>query len=261
MSEDTGQLSANKTQTVETPKVLWTTALGRAIFGFYCETSTNPSFVNDDYIRMLCDTQNRNETAYGKVVLYAFALSVISIATANNAIGEASYFGLNFSQIPYLTEFCSLTLGAFVSLLVFQLLDLFTMTRMRHELFSLSGSENPNMRMLHMKGNGAWIDAFIPKSKGYESNVFHKIIQALGLLWSLTLPATTILMVLTAQSICISSVWPITDFALSDAIVWVGIAISASSVLMLILAVAVPLKFTFNSEFTAENGENHPESG
>ncbi len=233
---------------------MWMSALGRAIFGFYSETHKNPYFANDDYIKSLCDTQNRAETAYGKTVLHAFVLSIISIATANDAIGDASYLGLNLSQIPYLTEFCSLTLSAFVALLVFQFLDIFTMARMRQEIFSLSGSENPNMRMLHFKGNGAWIDALIPKTIGYKSKIFHRVIQFFVLCWSLTIPTATLLMILAAQAICILSVMPLYDLELSDGIAWVGIAISTSSIFTLFFALFVPLKFTLSNSL---NGNEH----
>ncbi len=247
MEQSDSQLNINQERKEDAPSTIWKTPLGRAIFGFYCETRDNSYFVNDDYIQALCNVQNRAEANYGKTIVYAFVVSILSIATANDAIGDAGYFGLNFNQIPYLTEFCSLSLSVFAVLIVFQALDIFTMTRMRIELFSLTTSEHPNMRMLHLKGNNAWIDALIPKRVGYQSHWLHRVAQAIGLSLSLVLPVSTILLVFAAQAICVASVLPINEFDLSDGIVWAGILISVSSITMLFLTALIPLKFTFQN--------------
>jgi hypothetical protein len=169
-------------------EIIWKTALERAIFGFRAEIGENESWLNNEYLSALCTAENNASANYGKAVFFSFALSLFSIATANEALGEASYLGFNISSIPYLSEFCVLLLGVTMSALVMFALDVHAMTRMRMELFARTGSENPHMRMLVMKGNNAWIDALLPKRVGYSSGRLHKLFQVIGLVWAFSLP-------------------------------------------------------------------------
>jgi hypothetical protein len=220
------------------------TSLGRAAFGFYAETNKNAYFVNDSYIANLCAVENKLAEFYGKIILYGFAFSIFSITTANKALGDSEYLGVTISKIPYLTEFCSLVLGAFIALAVNSALDAHAITRMRMDLFSITGSESPNMRMVHMKGAGAWVDSLLPKRVGYASNFSHRAFQVFGLIWAFMLPFSFLSVLLSAQLVCILSILPPVAFNLSSVMVWVSVTLSSSSILVLVVVALIPLKFT-----------------
>lgn len=244
MEDDEGQLKVNSDKGQNAPAHIWKTALGRAVFGFYAETHSNSYFVNDVYIERLCQVETSLSATYGKIVFYGFLFSVFSIATASKAIDGAEYFGLSISRIPYLTEFCSLALGVLVMVSVHMWLDLFALIRMRMELFSTTGSESPHMRMVHMKGSGAWMDAILPKSIGYSSGTLHKIFQLFSISWAFLFPLVTLMVPISAQAACITSVPDIFRFNLSSAMVWAGILVSSGSIVVLLVVAFVPLRFS-----------------
>ncbi|WP_371039220.1 hypothetical protein, partial [Rhodosalinus sp. FB01] len=82
------------------PRHIWKTVLGRAVFGFYAEVNNNPYFVNDQYIENLCEIENEITARYGRTTIYSLIFSIFAIATANDALGEASYFGFSIASIP-----------------------------------------------------------------------------------------------------------------------------------------------------------------
>lgn len=238
------QLTLESNVEDDAPSHLWKTAMGRAIFGFYAEAGRNAYFVNDSYIIKLCETENKLSETYGKILIYSFGFSIFSIATANKALGDTSYLGFRISSIPYLTELCMLVLSSLIAFTVVFAMDVHAVTRMRIELFSVTGSESPHMRMVHLKGNGAWMDALLPKSIGYSSNFFHRVFQIIALIWAFLIPLSSLMVSFSALLVCALSVPSLWNLELSSLMAWVAVAISSSSLLVLVMVTLIPLRFS-----------------
>jgi hypothetical protein len=245
--ENEGQLRVEQKLDEPPPSHMWKTALGRAVFGFYAEVGSSSYFVNDNYIAKLSETENKLSETYGKILLYSFGFSIFSLVTANKALGDIAYLGFRISTIPYLTELCMLVLSFLIAVTVVFAMDVHAVTRMRIEIFSVTGSESPHMRMVIFKGNGAWMDALLPKSIGYSSNFFHHLIQAIALVWAFLIPLSSLLVSFSALLVCALSLSGLWVFGLSSLMAWVSIVIASLSVLVLILVTMVPLRFSFRS--------------
>lgn len=231
----------------ELPDVIRMTPIERAIFGFSSEVRRSASFVNDQYLVTLASIEAKLNEAAARVAAFALGASVFTITTANDALGDTSYFGLYISAIPYLTEFSCLVLSILVMLLCHLYLDSYTLSRMRHEIFQVTLSECPNMRMAHYKNGGAWIDAFSPKKIGFSSSRTHIAFRSFGLAWSALLPATTLAMPLFAQAIGTASYSDqLLSLSLTAALLWTSIAISLSSIMVTFIAAFVKMRFTAN---------------
>lgn len=250
---ENGQLEVHELGQHELPRAMWKSALGRAEIGFFAEVSDNQYFIDDAYVARLCEVENNMEKRLEKLLLFGFAFSVFSVLTANNRLGEAKYFGLRIADIPYLTEFCILVLGILVMTFVFAYLDILAVGAMRRRIFRQTGSEHPNMRMVHWKGNLAWIDALVPKVVGYSSGLLHKVIQWIALIWVLLLPIGLLGIFLGAQFIC----WYGSNGTgfdwISSAISIAGLVFSVSSVTMLVLVTAFPLRFSLAQKTLASS--------
>ncbi len=99
MSEiEVEQLDEDDLMAVDTPNAIWRTALGRAIFGFHSEISSNPYFVSDEYIQRLCEIENAAQSTLGKFTAYAIVFSMFAIAAAGQALGAASALAADSSN-------------------------------------------------------------------------------------------------------------------------------------------------------------------
>jgi hypothetical protein len=105
------------------------------------------------------------------------------------------------------------------------------------------GTEFPNMRMAHIKGNNAWIDSIIPKSIGYASGRLHVALMYLALIWVLSIPAFLLLIFIFSQIITARSVLIQNGSSLSLTIAAAGLFLTLISIATSIFVVLVPLPF------------------
>ena len=238
------------------PQTIWKTIMGRAVFGFYVEAVRVEYFWNDEYLQKLCDVENGISAKWGKLIFYTLLVCLIGLTSVYGTIGDIEIRGFSVSQVPFLSEFCIFILGFAVSLQVIFMLDVIALGLMRRELFKITGSEVPNMRMVHMKGDSAWIDAIIPKFIGYSSGWFHKLVNLISNLWSVLLPIVPMLSVIAVQIVCLLSVLETDYGALSALLSYAGIGFSAISVLVFFVTLFVPMPFKFQQLIQPEVPEN-----
>ncbi|MBS8227150.1 hypothetical protein DYI42_13010 [Vannielia litorea] len=219
----------------------------RANFGFYVEATRNQFFMNDDYLQRLCDVQSNMERVIGRLIAGLFAFSIFSVATVESSLAGAEYLGFKISEVPYLTELCTLVLGVLATLYVIIFLDIIAVQKMRYDLFSTTGSEQPNMRMVHMKGSGAWLDALTHKSAGYSSGYGHAVIRFFAACWSALIPLTILAVVFSAQVFCISSTMENETSSFPLVVSGLGLTFSLASALLLIAVAVIPIRFSLKS--------------
>lgn len=217
--------------------------LGRAVFGFMVETHDKDFFIKDKYVESLGEVENKLLITNGKTVLYALVFSVFSLLTANSLLDEVTYSGFHIARIPFLTELCILVLGVQVTAIVIGQLNHYTINQMRLIIFANANSEVPHMRMVHMKGSGAWIDVLTPKYRGYSSGCVQNIITAISLFWMLPVPITLISVPVVAQIICFMSVGSSDGGLLSISISLLGLSFSGLATFIFIVVLVLPLPF------------------
>ncbi len=242
------QVTVKDDERADPPKVIWRTAWGRAHLGFWAETHQNPAFYNDDYLAALAGVEIELTKRLTRMIAGSFLFSVFSIASATSTLGEASFQGFRIASTPYLTEFCVLILGVLFTSLIIVFLDLFTISRMRFEIFSVTGSEVPNMRMLHLKRSTAVFDIFLPKHKGYSSGAAHKTVQMIGLIWSIMLPVAVLSVLIVAQLIAAQGFFVNFEWDLGTGITIVGLGWTAFSLVVIVLVTMVPIRFKWREQ-------------
>lgn len=229
---------------------IWRAPIERAVLGFRAEVQDAPYFVSDAYIEALAVAENSLTRRHAKVVAFTVFFCAFSLLAAHDLLASFQLSGIDVSVLPFLKEFCMILMAILTSANCIMFMDIYVMSRMRHSIYSITGSEHCNMRMAHIKGDNAWVDSITPKGVGYQSGLAHICLLLVSVLWVFTLPAAFIVLMLFTQIVLFESLSFIQISWISVFAKYFGISVSLLAPVLMLILMAAPLKFKLAEEYS-----------
>lgn len=153
------------------PQHIWTTLVGRTMFGFSAEVDTFPDrFFSFEYIKGLIDQEAQSLKAHAKIFGTILFINAFSLVYIQGIILDFRIFGNSIPKIPASSEILCLFLGLSIFGFSIHSLDVLIYSRMRNVVINkMLNTDMTNVATAHIKPGGIWVDLIVPRYIGYSS--------------------------------------------------------------------------------------------